>query len=213
MKILDLINIIAEKIHAKTYLEIGTQHGDKFYNVKVPHKIGVDINEILKSDPKSGLKFFHMSDKEFFKIAKKENFKYDIIFIDANHSFKQSLFDLKQSINFLSEKGVILMHDVAPPNVSFTLAENSSGSYTGEVWKTLLYLRYNIEDYDFMTWPEDYGLAIIFKKKRVLKKVSELTNISYLEHLKFDYFIKDIDNFMNFRDLKYIKSFFDKGLK
>ena len=207
MQVLGLINLIADLIHAKRYLEIGTAHGDIFYNLKIPYKDGVDKGETLKDDPKNGLRFFHLSDTEFFKLMKRERFdKYDLIFIDADHTFKQSLFDLKNCINLISQKGIILMHDVNPTNETMTKIESRSGIWTGEVWKTILYLDKNIGGFDFITYPGGWGLSIIFRSKNKKVIESKKKDLSYFRRLTYSYFEKNKNEFMKFRSPEKIKS-------
>ena len=48
-----------------------------------------------------------MTSDKFFK----DNEKFDIIFIDGLHTFEQTIKDIDNSIKFLRDKGVILIHD------------------------------------------------------------------------------------------------------
>ena len=43
---------------------------------------------------------------------KKNNQKYNLIFIDAGHSFNKAYKDLYLSLNLLEDKGIIIMHDI-----------------------------------------------------------------------------------------------------
>ena len=45
---------------------------------------------------------------------KKNKQKYDLIFIDAGHSFNKAYKDLYLSLNLLENDGVIIMHDIYP---------------------------------------------------------------------------------------------------
>ena len=42
--------------------------------------------------------------------------KFDLIFIDGEHTYKESKNDLIQSLKYLSPKGTIVLHDVKPCN-------------------------------------------------------------------------------------------------
>jgi predicted O-methyltransferase YrrM len=73
-----------------------------FSKIKIQTKIGVD--------PISGGTIRKTSD-DFFK---NNNVKFDIIFIDGLHEYSQVKKDIKNSLIFLNDDGVIFLHDCMP---------------------------------------------------------------------------------------------------
>ncbi len=73
-----------------------------FSKIKIEKKIGVD--------PVSGGTIRDTSDNFF----KKNNKKFDIIFIDGLHEYDQVKKDINNSLLFLNDNGVIFLHDCMP---------------------------------------------------------------------------------------------------
>ena len=86
----------------KSYLEIGCDEDQLFSKIKIEMKIGVD--------PVSGGNVRDTSDNFF----RRNHNKFDIIFIDGLHEYKQVKKDIKNSLLFLNENGVIFLHDCMP---------------------------------------------------------------------------------------------------
>ena len=75
---------------------------------------------------------------EFFK-QNKNNF--DCIFIDGLHTYKQVKNDILNSIKFLNEDGVILVHDCLPANFYQQAVPRCKMLWTGDVWKSIVELK------------------------------------------------------------------------
>jgi glycosyltransferase involved in cell wall biosynthesis len=104
-----------------------------------------------------------MTSDEFFNQNKEV---FDIIFIDGDHSFEQSLADLNNSIKALRVGGFIVMHDAMPVNYEATLIASfqKKSAYNGEVWKTVVSaIRGCDNKLQIGTFPYDYGVAVIKK--------------------------------------------------
>ena len=68
------------------------------YNINILKKKNTQLNFIEKRE----------ASKEFFKKNKK---KYDLILIDGDHSFKNIMYDIRNSIKFCKDKGYIFGDD------------------------------------------------------------------------------------------------------
>ena len=101
----EIIQNIINKKNYESYLEIGCFSNELFNQIKIQNKTGVD--------PVSGGNIKATSD-EFFK---KNTNKFDIIFIDGLHHYDQVKKDIENSIKFLNERGIILLHDCLPSKV------------------------------------------------------------------------------------------------
>lgn len=150
----DIINLLAKKIEARTYLEIGVRDGENFHKVNCPRKIGVD------PDPNSAATHFMTSD-EFFE---KNTETFDIIFIDGLHLSEQLLADLVNSLKVLSPTGYIICHDINPPTEELQRRINpSNGNWNGDCWKAFVYLRWLRDDLVMYTVDTDWGCGVISK--------------------------------------------------
>ena len=166
------------------YLEIGVFNGHIFFKVKNTFKIAVDPKfqfDILRKLGKLFLnpynifnKYFEKTSGDFFRedapglLSDK---KLGIALIDGMHEYAFALRDVENSLNYLSENGVIILHDCNPKSkadsVSFKEweARNFTGTWNGDVWRTLLHLRSLRDDINVFTLDCDHGLGVVTRGK------------------------------------------------
>ena len=147
-----IIQEIILKKQYKTYLEIGCFAGEVFNKIKIEKKIGVD--------PVSGGTIKKTSD-DFFKNNQE---KFDCIFIDGLHEFHQVKRDINNSIKYLNNDGVILLHDCLPNNVYDQAMPRCQYNWNGNVWKAIVECRTR-NDIDVYTCYADNGIGVIFNRK------------------------------------------------
>ena len=169
----EIIQNIINKKNYESYLEIGCFSNELFNQIKIQNKTGVD--------PVSGGNIKATSD-EFFK---KNTNKFDIIFIDGLHHYDQVKKDIENSIKFLNERGIILLHDCLPSKVYDQAVPRCTYNWNGDVWKAIVEARCKL-DIDTYTIYADQGIGVIFKRpnRNILK-----LNIRNFNKLTFkDYF-------------------------
>lgn len=204
----DIINIYAKSIDAKSYLEIGVRVAeDNFNHIRVPYKVGVDsgVEGIFEGTHK-------MTSDEYFL----ENMDtFDLIFIDGLHESDQVSRDIKNSLNILNENGVIICHDMNPKTKEHQLSNTDSlrqkyvkeqkeignkgyGLWTGDCWKSFVYLRSTRNDLEMFVIDTDFGVGIIKKgTQQVIKIPIELT-YEHLELNRKTYLnLISVDEFLN----------------
>ena len=169
---IELIKYMIENKNYKKYLEIGC-HNDEVFNKISIEKIGVD--------PVSGGNFRGTSD-EFFK-KNKSNF--DCIFIDGLHEYKQVKRDILNSIKFLENDGIIILHDCLPPSIDRQRVPRTRYTWNGDVWKAIVEVRTwsHVNTYTILS---DQGLGIIQKKYNSDILNLKITNFDKLSY-KFFY--------------------------
>jgi hypothetical protein len=186
--------IIQETINRKnykSYLEIGCDQDELFSKITIEKKIGVD--------PASGGTVRDTSDNFF----KKNNAKFDIIFIDGLHEYDQVKKDINNSLIFLNDNGVIFLHDCMPMRFIYQAVPRATGLWNGDVWKNIVESRTKSE-IDTYVVHADHGIGMILKKTN--KKMLNLS-INNFKKLKFkDYFYnyKEYLNIVYREDLKNI---------
>lgn len=187
----DIINIYAKKINAKSYLEIGVRiANDNFNKIKVPHKVGVDpgTEGVFEGTHK-------MTSDEYFS---QNNDTFDLIFIDGLHEKEQVYRDIENSLNILNQNGIIICHDMNPQikehQMPITdplrqkyvkdqkeLGNEGYGLWTGDCWKSFVYLRSIRSDLEMFVIDLDFGVGIIKRgTQQTINIPSELT-YEYLE--------------------------------
>ena len=106
------------------------------------------------------------------------------------NTFEQTLEDCYNSLNYLSEDGIILLHDCSPPTEAsaipaFSINEAEAkrkkennlkweNEWSGDTWKIIPYLKENNPELNVTVLDADYGLGIVSKKDRTEKKVYKM---------------------------------------
>ena len=99
-----VINYIAKKIGAKSYLEIGKGDEASFNQIEVDYKVGIDTNSQRPNTTQP------ISD-EFFEYNKET---FDIIMVNGVHHVEQVYKDIVNALSVLSPDGYIICHDTLP---------------------------------------------------------------------------------------------------
>jgi Methyltransferase domain len=121
----DVINTLIQKYNYKSYLEIGTQHGNCFREVKCEHKVCVDPSKDFDQ-----LTHTMTSDNYF----KQYSDKFDIIFVDALHTEEQTIKDINNSLVILNDNGTVVAHDCLPDGEGATGVHACGTSYMAPIW-------------------------------------------------------------------------------
>lgn len=148
----DIINKIIKRYGYKSYLEIGTQHGNCFRNIDIQHKICVDPEKVY-----DGLTHEMTSDQFFSQNTE----TFDIIFIDGLHLEHQVTIDIINACKVLNKNGTIVLHDCLPHSEDFTKVYHS-----GTVYKSIIQLRCETEDIEIYTVDTDCGCSVLRKGKQ-----------------------------------------------
>jgi hypothetical protein len=183
-----IVNNIIDRKKYETYLEIGCDKNILFNSVKIKKKIGID--------PVSGGNI-RMSSDNFFK---NNQDKFDLIFIDGLHQYEQVKRDVYNSLKFLNDNGVILLHDCMPSSFMRQAPKRSSNIWNGDVWKNIVEFR-TLDQIDTYTIYADHGIGLILKRKNRNKL---LLKIESFDKLKFQDYYKNYKLFLNivhFKDL------------
>lgn len=191
-----LINKLIDTYGFEKYLEIGVDLGNNFLKINCKNKECVD--PFVKSSNYEGNKDIYMPNEkdsviydyiekyilthkmysdDFFKTTDK---KYDLIFIDGDHTEKQVTKDIENSLFALTENGRIVLHDSLPPNKEASLDKRESECWTGGVFRSILKLNTLYTGIKYYTVNTDMGVCIIQKMKSFNKKNENFNdNISY----------------------------------
>ncbi|MFN8575843.1 MAG: class I SAM-dependent methyltransferase [Candidatus Sericytochromatia bacterium] len=236
MNRLTVLQAIADNIKAKYYLEIGVETGMIISNLGIRFKHGVDpafkipnlsVDENINySDIKNNIINLYPVESDFFF----ENFAsvnlysgIDIAFIDGLHTYKQSLLDIKNSLQYLRKGGVIVIHDCNP--LSFAMGYPVKKSFdevkeiaktgdligwnecwNGDVWKSILHLRLEYNNLNIFTLDLDWGLGII-SKGDIDKELDINISLNDIEDLDYFFLEKNRSEILNLKPPKYLYDF------
>ncbi len=159
----NFIKWLVRLTNCQSYLELGVEYGTNIIEIKdiVNLCVGVDINVVDILD-KGNIMFFQMTTDDFFD---KFSNTFDIIFIDANHSFEQVKKDFNNSLSVLNKFGIIILHDTDPITEDLLTKEHCNDSY-----KIVDYIE-SLENLNIITLPiQETGLTLVMRKndRRVL---------------------------------------------
>lgn len=141
------------------YLELGIRKGPCFNAIaplaKLAYAVDVDNCKKYISHNKN-LKWFHTDTDTFFKNINK-NVRFDLVFIDACHSYDASYRDFDNVIPYVNANGIVLLHDTYPYTEELTNIHLCNDTY-----KTPSYIKQKY-DYEVLTLPFYFGITIIRK--------------------------------------------------
>ncbi|WP_247235537.1 class I SAM-dependent methyltransferase [Telluribacter sp. SYSU D00476] len=163
----------------KNYLEIGVLNGHIFFKIQSPFKVAVDpkfkfdrlrrIGKTILNPYNLTSQYFEVTSDDFFEQHAQQVFanrSIDLCLIDGMHEYGHALRDVENTLRYMSDKGVIVMHDCNPvtPQAARHFREwNGQGFWNGDVWKAILHLRSSRTDINVFVLDCDYGLGIITK--------------------------------------------------
>lgn len=210
-----IINQLIAENNLKSYLEVGVSNPyTNFLDIKCPRKVSVDpCMECEYYTPESIDQFkryidFQTTSDEFFALNKE---KFDIIFLDGDHSYEQSLKDLNNALKIVRTGGFVILHDAIPVSYESTQIEafEKKQYYNGEVWKTVVSaLRSTAAPkLQIGTFPYDFGVCVI---KKLADEVPEIP-VTELDYYK-DFSIPAVSPVYNLRDFYNKKVSYFTGL-
>lgn len=196
-----IVQTLMKQKKLNNYLEIGVFNGHIFFKVKSNFKIAVDPEFRFDFARKLGKtiinpcnlfnNYIEKTSDDFFAkdakhlLAKK---KIDVALIDGMHEYAFALRDVENTLQYMSDDAVIVMHDCNPLTKEAALsfaewkARDFEGVWNGDVWKAIVHLRSLRNDINVFVLDCDFGLGIITKTKpeNVLKfSEEEINNFSY----------------------------------
>lgn len=187
----DLIDYLIKKYDYKNYLEIGCDKDQLFSKINLNNKIGVD--------PYSGGNTRKTSD-DFFSDNTRT---FDLVFIDGLHTYQQVKKDILNSVKFLNNNGIILVHDCLPDKMSKQAVPRYKMQWNGDVWKAIVDLRQDT-NLDIYTCEMDQGIGVIKKSKNT--SVLELK--TQINELKFKDYYNNYKEYMRIINLNEFKEKF-----
>ncbi len=136
---------------------------------------------------KTSDRFFSEDAPDLFKTK-----KIDIALIDGMPEYHFALRDVENTLKYLDEDGIIIMHDCNPLTEEASIpfgeweAKGMSGTWNGDLWKTIVHLRSLREDINVFVLDCDHGLGILTKRKPENSLNLSAEEINALTHSQFN---------------------------
>ena len=224
MNRLTVIKTLMSQKNLKNYLEIGVFNGHVFFRVKSKFKIAVDpefafdnlrkLGKIIINPYNIFNQYFEKTSDEFFERNAPQLFaekQIQLALIDGMHEYSFTLRDVENTIRYLSDDGVIVMHDCNPLKrenaVSFKEWKASGvGEWNGDVWRAIVNLRSLRDDINVFVLDCNFGLGIITKGKPENKLPFSQKEI---EALTFEDFDAHRQQWLNLKPAAYLYKYFE----
>jgi hypothetical protein len=161
---INLLQWFAGWVKPERYLELGVRDGRCFAAVAplCTEAIAVDCINPMFSIP-SNATYKQMYTDEYFKSIYGTDIQFDMVFIDADHSFEQSYQDFLNVKDYVIDDGFVFFHDTYPCNAEMTAPHFSHNCY-----KTPIEIKKNFStEWELVTLPFNPGVTIA---KKVGKK-------------------------------------------
>jgi predicted O-methyltransferase YrrM len=143
-------------------LELGVLNGEVFKEI-ASHSIkatAVDVRDIEFKLPDNAV-YYQGTTDSYFKTLHTD-VKFDMVFIDADHSYEQSLKDFINIEKYVVDDGFIFLHDTYPHTEEFL-----DPSICGDTYKTAHYIKsYMSDDFEILTLPFSPGITVVKKIKK-----------------------------------------------
>lgn len=153
-----LLEHFASWIKPENYLEIGVRTGRSLVPVSKHAKIchAVDISFITKNYADNVILYEMSSDDFFNKIT---NIKFDMVFIDGDHSKEQVYKDFVNVKDRVIDDGFVFFHD-SYPHDEFMLSQN----YSFNCWEAVLKIKNEFnKEWEIISLPFTPGVTIMKK--------------------------------------------------
>jgi len=148
-----------------TYIEIGVQAGESFREVSAVRKVGVDLlRNPAMSQLAPGEEFFEQASDEFFATAQSSVLSpegIDVALVDGLHEFRQALRDVLNLERFMRPDGLIVIDDCNPCTLARAIDSRQPGTWNGDVWKVIAFLRSERPDLRTITVDADQGIGLV----------------------------------------------------
>jgi Methyltransferase domain len=192
------------------YLEIGVSRGQAFQRISADVKIAVDpafrlsahSRELADAKARTTHYFETPSDAFFAsETAFLERHPIDVALIDGLHTYEQVVRDVEFTLRYLRDDGVIFLHDCNPALEligrraesweDFVAQQKGPlviGIWSGDVWKSIVYLRSMRDDVQVAVLRCDTGVGVVRKgspESRLSYSPAEVEALTYAD-LKAD---------------------------
>jgi hypothetical protein len=205
----------------RVYLEIGVEHGFAFRLITADEKIAVD--PAFKrwgrlSDTKArATHYFETTSDAFFanETAFLEQHGIDVALIDGLHTYRQVVRDVENTLRYLRDDGVIVLHDCNPVYASRACPATSYEDFraqnrwwhirwNGDVWKAIVHLRSTRDDLRIAVLKCDHGVGLVrkgFPESRLSYSPAQIEALNYAD------LAADRDRLLNLKPPGYLDEF------
>lgn len=161
-----LLIFFAKWIKPRHYLELGIRRGTSFLPVSPLCEKATGVDVVVPNFPLLPNMDIRVQTTDSYFASLNPDTRFDMVFIDADHSHEQSLADFLNVKDRVIEDGFIFLHDTYPKDTSMI-----HPSWCCDCYKTALWIKQNLSaEFETVTLPFSPGLTIV-KKMSIKKQV------------------------------------------
>lgn len=90
---------------------------------------------------------------------------FDLVFVDAHHTYECAMRDLEAAYSLLNKNGVIVIHDCNPPTREIASPKFNPKAWCGLTYKSFIDFGLGNAAIDYLTFDADYGCGIVMKPR------------------------------------------------
>ncbi len=227
------IDVVRQALNGRdkpVYLEIGVSKGRAFRQISAEEKIAVDpafrLSERSRrfADEKARTThYFEKTSDAFFEneaefLAQRN---IDVALIDGLHTYGQVVRDVENTLRYMKDDGVIVLHDCNPRTASIGFPADSYEDFvaknpwwsvmfgwSGDVWKAMVQLRSTRDDLLIAVLNCDFGVGVV-------RKGLPESRLSYSEEsvaaLDYEDLAADRQHLLNLKPPTYLADFLAAG--
>ena len=184
---------IHRHLRPRSYLEIGVSRGDSLECVLPGTQvIGIDPQPRLARTPPANVRIYAETSDDFFARysarAELGGQPVELAFIDGMHHFEYALRDFINVERECSSSSVILIHDCYPLDERTARREQTTGFWSGDIWRLLLLLRTERADLTVRTIAtRPTGLGLILNPNPASSVLSDRLDELIAQYLATDF--------------------------
>jgi hypothetical protein len=188
----------------RVYLEIGVAYGLAFRCITADEKIAVDpafklracVRRLAEAKARA-THYFETTSDAFFSNETPflEQRGIDVALIDGLHTYGQVVRDVENTLRYLRDDGVIVLHDCNPASALIAYAARSKADFraqnhwwnvtwSGDVWKAIVHLRSTRDDLRIAVLNCDRGVGVIrkeFPESQLSFSVAQIQALNYAD--------------------------------
>lgn len=204
----------------KNYLEIGVENGHIFFRVKSTFKVAVDPKFLFDFSRRLGKalinpynfnnQYFEKTSDAFFAQDAQRVFsakKLQLALVDGMHEYQYALRDVENTLRYMQENGVVVMHDCNPQTAGAAgrFEDWEVGEWNGDVWRTIIHLRSQRPDLTVFVLDIDQGLGIVTRQKP--DAMLDFTP-AQIQALTYDELVQNREKWLNLKPATYFYEYF-----
>jgi hypothetical protein len=180
-----IVQALLDLFPEPSYLEIGVDSGHSLGLISASHTVAVDPNLKFVPPPDASTVEYHaIGSDDYFASHCPAGKSFDVVFLDGQHTFEQTLRDLLNAVLRLSDGGVIVVDDILPVsyhaslpklNEAFQLrdhlaphvpAHRADNTWMGDVYKLAFFVQTFMQQLSYATVQETQGPLVLWKSVR-----------------------------------------------